>query len=281
MGTSAASAGPLGGVSFDPPWLDDEGGFEPTEVSSQPDEAFEEGQNIEGNQELDPSLSPPARFQNARTWIGKYAREKSGRDSFQKAAGHYSKKGMGGAGKLASRMRHSTATGARLAQFLTSTGSQTNASVKAWVKDIVDLGLSGQALIDAIIQQVAPSGGSIDEESCVNSMADALGEFLDNNQDVELLNLDAGEIREITERFIANEACNRLTNDIGQIFESEFVTLKESLALLNEMKEYLRADLSVQIQSLWDVTANPTHAQLDQILKSSVQRTFEVYEGEV
>lgn len=278
MGTSASSKGPGAGVSFDPPWLDEAGGFEPSETVSSPEEIPENGKSDE---KVDPLIAPPARFLRSRSWLGKYAREKLGRSGFEKAAGHYSASGMGGAAKLASRMRHSTATGARLAGFLTSTSSQTDAVAKAWVKEIVDRGLSGQEVIDAIVQQVAPSGGSRDEESSVDSMARALGEFIEKNEDSDLLTLEASDIREITERYLANEACNRLTNDIGQVFEGGAISLRDSLSLLKEMREYLRADLSVQIESLWKVNASPTHLQLDQVLKTAVQRTFEVYEGEI
>lgn len=276
MGTSASSEGPKSGVSFDPPWLNDEGDFEINEPSSNNDR-----DNLDIELEPSPHLAPPARFQNARNSIRKYAREGSGRDGFQKAAGHYSKTGMGGAGRLANRMRHSTSTGARLAQFLSSTNSRTVPQINEWIKDIVDRGLRGRDLVDAIIKQVAPSSGSKDEESCANSMAEALGEFLDGNEGKDLLNLETRDIREITEHFLANEACNRLTNDIGQIFERESLSLKESISRLDEMREYLRADLSVQIENLWRISANPTQSQIDQILRSAIQRTFEIYEGEI
>ena len=290
MGTSAASKGPEAEISFDPPWLDDKGGFEPSEPVNLPDGTTDDaeergnedaGEDAKENGIVDPLVAPPRRFFRARTNLGAYEREKSGRSGFQKAAGHYSKTGMGGASKLAGRMRHSTATGARLAEFLTSTSSRADDASTTWMKEIVDSGLNGQELIDAIIQQVAPSGGSRDEESSADSMSRALSEFLENNEDSDLLTLEAEEIREVIERYLANEACSRLTNDIGQVIESEKVSLIESLKLQNEMREYLRADLSVQIENLWDITANPTQTQLDQILRSAVQHTFEVYEGEI
>ena len=149
------------------------------------------------------------------------------------------------------------------------------------MKEIVDRGLGGRELVDAIIQQVAPSGGSKDEESSADSMSRALSEFLEKNEDVDLLKLGTEEIREITERYLANEACYRLANDIGQVLESDRISLKDSLQLLNEMRDYLRADLSVQIEKLWSLSANPTRSQLDQILRSAIQRTFKIYEGEV
>jgi hypothetical protein len=280
MGTSASSKGPEAGVAFDPPWLNDNGGFEPNEP---PPKSVDSPPKLEKDVApvAQPALAPPARFQQARTCMSKYASEKSGRVGFQKAAGHYSKTGMGGAGKLAHRMRHSTATGAKLAHFLTSTSSRQDAAVEAWVKDIIDRKLTGQDLIDAIVQQVAPSAGSREEESCADSMARALSEFLEKNPDAEILSLEEAHVREITERFLANEACNRLTNDVGQILESGKISLKESLSLLNEMREYLRADLSLQIADLWKAAANPSQSELDRVLRTAVQRTFEVYEGEI
>ena len=278
MGTSASSKGPGAGVSFDPPWLDDDGGFETKAPSLTSEE--ENGDAIDG-EKVDPSIAPSRRFFGARSSLRDYASKKSGRSGFQKAAGNYSKTGMGGAGRLASRMRHSTAAGARLAEFLTSTSSQSNSEVKTWVKEIVDRGLRGRELIDAIIRNVAPSSGSRDEESCSDSMARALSEFLEKNNQADLLALGVDEIREITEHYLANEACNRLVNDIGQILESGKLSLKDTLSLLTEMREFLRADLSVQMNRLWRTVANPTHVQLNQILRSAVERTFEVYESEV
>jgi len=280
MGTSASSKGPGSGVAFDPPWLDDTGGFESSAPTSKPVDPLKKPDQKDTPlaQQI---VTPPARFLQARTCMGKYATQKTGREGFQKAAGHYSKTGMGGASRLAHRMRHSTATGAKLAHFLTSTSSRQDVAVKAWVKDIMDRKLTGQNLIDAIVQQVAPSAGSREEESCADSMARALSEFLEKNPDAELLNLDVVNIREITERFLANEACHRLTNDVCQILESGKISLKESLTLLNEMREYLRADLSVQVINLWKSSANPSQSELNRVLKTAIQRTFEVYEGEI
>jgi hypothetical protein len=45
------------------------------------------------------------------------------------------------------------------------------------------------------------------------------------------------------------------------------------------MSEYLREDLAVQIEGLWEKSANPSQRELDTILRKAVQRTFEIYEG--
>jgi len=282
MGTSAPSEGPQPGNPYDPPWLDDEGDVGAPDPPEQSEPESDDREKDDGSKKGQESteIAPPARFLGARNWIGKFAREGRERASFNKAAGHYST-GMGGAGKLSGRMRYATASGARLAEFLLSTGSQPDPATRAWVREIIDQGLSGRSLVDAIIQQVAPSGGSRDEESCVNSMADALGEFLEKNEDADLLDLGEEEIREITELFIANDACSRMVNDVGQVIESERITLVESINLINEMRDYLRADVSVQIEKLWAQNESPSQSQLNDILQTAIERTFSVYESEL
>jgi len=282
MGTSTSSTGPKSGVPFDPPWLD--------QINGDPSSGEDHGNNssIPPESEIDKNpnetgmlpvqIAPPARFGGARRALGSFFRNGGGRETFSKAAGHYSKKGMGGAGGVASRMRHSTRTASNLAQFLGTASSGTDNATTRWVEAISERNLSSSEIIDEIIRHVAPSGGSRDEESCSNSMAQAMSEFLERNDDADLLGLEAADIREITELFIANEAYVRLMNDIGQISESVDLSPVEAVKLGEEMHEYLVADISVQIEKAWQENPNPTQVQLEQLLHNAVKGTFEIYE---
>ncbi len=281
MGTSTSSSGPGGGVSFDPPWLDDlsvqVGGGNGN--NEEIDDANAQGDAPPGQPEtLPPDMAPPRRFANARLSIGKFAREGGGRETFNKAVGHYSKKGMGGAGRVASRMRNSSKVAAQLANFLGVASTSADPNITQWVQDVSSQDLSPSEIIDEIVRHVAPSMGQRDEESSSDSMAQAMSEFLEKHQDRDLLHLEEPEIREITELFIANEAYNRLINDIGQIFERSILTPRDSVRLCQEMREYLTADISVQIQALWKENSNPTQLQLNKILTSAIENTFTVYE---
>jgi len=109
-------------------------------------------------------------------------------------------------------------------------------------------------------------------------MAQAMSEFLERHEDADLLGLKEDGIREITELFVANEAYNRLMNDVGQIFERENLSATEAVALGVEMHDYLAADISVEIEKWWNVNANPTAAQLDRLLQHAIKNTFEIYE---
>lgn len=283
MGTSASSKGPASKVPFDPPWLDDPDGTEHDQSDSR-EETDADSPDADDTTDQDnqdsADIAPLGRFNQSRRNIGKYAREGGGRESFQKAAGQYSNTGMGGAGRLASRMQSSADTGARAATFLGGVASRSNSETNSWVDKITSQNLSNQQIIDLIIDQVAPLGGTRDEESCSHSMAQALSDFLEENEDSDLLDLETVEIHDITERFLANEAYNRLINDIGQVFESQNLSQREAFERCEEMREYLREDISVQIEALWAINSNPSQAQLTGLLKSAIERTFLIYESE-
>ncbi len=286
MGTSASSAGPGPKVPFDPPWLGDQeseslgdSDTAPEEQGDDPAPSKDEPSAANDDNSL-PDLAPQRRFDQARRNIGSYAKEGGGRDSFQKAAGQYSHTGMGGSGRLAGRMQASATTGARAATFLQGVSSRSDTETKRWVDEITSRDLSNQQIIDLIVDQVAPLGGSRDEESCSHSMAQAMSEFLEENENSGLLDLKVAEIRDITERFMANEAYNRLINDIGQVFESQKLSPRETYERCEEMREYLREDISVQIKAIWTENSNPSQQRLSTLLTTAIEKTFHIYESD-
>ena len=80
---------------------------------------------------------------------------------------------------------------------------------------------------------------------------------------------------------MANEAFNRLNFDIGQLFESDRYSPREAVSRMNDMREYLKSEISVQIQELRADTSNPTKAEMDNLLQTAIKITFEVFEEEV
>ncbi len=283
MGTSAGSKGPGPGVPFDPPWLDDlapEPKKEITVVDDTPDNDEQIPNDDGGNPDelkLQPILAPPKRFLQARSKLTAYSKEPS-REGYREAMGHYSGKGMGGAGKLASRMRVSTDNGARVATFLKDV-SENSDNLKDWVKDIKSKDLDSNQLRDLFVQQICPTQGSKEEESCRASLADALSEFMENNPDADMMSLTDDEIREITKSFISAEAFSRIYNDIGQIFET--LSASEAVDLTEEIRAYLNEDISSEIDKLWKGDRTPSHEDLSKMLSISIERTFKVYEEEI
>ncbi len=177
-------------------------------------------------------------------------------------------------------MRTSTAVGAGLYNFLQGVRDSTDTRVRDWVNQLTSQDLSANEVADEIIDQLISTGGSLEEESCRDSMAQALSDLLTINPDVDLLNMDNDSIWSVVELFMANEAFNRLNLDIGQLFESDRYSPREVVSRMNDIREYLRSEISAQIQELKTDASNPTKAEMNNLLQTAIKITFEVFEEE-
>lgn len=283
MGTSTSSSGPGAGVPFDPPWLDQLGGDVAVGGDGQGtgddggDDVDAGNQGNQGPIQAD-GIAPARRFAGARRELGAFARTGS-RDSLGRAIGHYSRTGMGGARNAAARMRTSTNSAVGLVSLLQAARDGTDARVNQWVSALVARNPSVRDVIDEVIGQLTTGGGSLEEESCKDSMAQAMAELIESQPNVDLLNMNDGDIWSLVEFFLAQEACNRLQLDIGQIFESSRFNPREVVARMNEMREYLKAEISAQMRTTRQGNPNPTSRQLESMMQQALQSTFAVYEG--
>lgn len=279
MGTSSSSSGPGPGVPFDPPWLDSVS----SEIGSPLEQIYDNGaqQVPQAEPVVQPTkVAPPRRFGSARRYMGEYA--KSGdKDALKKSLGSYSRKGMGGASNVANRMRASTSVGAGLFEFFQGVRDSSDAGVRDWVSQLTSKNLSAYGVADEIIDQVISTGGSLEEESCRDSMAQAMSEFLAINPDINLVNMDNNSIWTVLELFIANEAFNQINLAIGQIFESAKYSPKATVSRMNDMRDYLKSEISAQMQSLRKNASNPTKTEINKLLQTAIKITFEVFEEEV
>lgn len=271
MGTSGSSVGPGGGVPFDPPWLDDislaqPGDGQPTPPPEPPVKP--------------PDVAPPRRFANARRALGEFART-GNEDAFRRAVGHYSRTGMGGARGAASRMRTSARSGANVFNILQSARERTDPAVNEWVESLTARNASAQKIADEIIRHATPTGSSQDEAACQQSMAQAMEDLLTDDPGVDLLNLDDDNIWALIESFLGYEAFHRLCLDIGQVFEDSALSPRDRVTRMNEMQDYLKAELRAQVEALRTETPNAGSGQLQSILQSALQNTFAVYEGSI
>lgn len=112
-------------------------------------------------------------------------------------------------------------------------------------------------------------------------MAQAMGDLLTNTPSIDLLNLDDDRIWSLIESFLSYEAFHRLCLDIGQVFEDTTFSPRDRVMRMNEMQDYLKAELRAQVEELRAKTPNPGSGQLRSILQSALQHTFAVYEGSI
>jgi hypothetical protein len=285
MGTSTSSSGPCGGVPFDPPWLDQIAGGNDSGDSNGDEEGGAidpAAPNFDGREDVPtgPSHAPARRFSGARRALKTFART-GDKGSFAKAAGHYSRSGMGGAKRVAARMRTSTRSASGLVGVLQAARDRTDPQVTQWVSSLIASKASVQDVINQIIEQVMTGGGSIDEEACKDSMAQSMAELLELNPNVDLLNMRDGDIWTLVELFLGNEACSRMHLDIGQLFESATLLPREAVLRTNEMRNFLKAELGAQLQTLRSRQPDPSPVQLERMMRSALELTFSIYEGEI
>jgi len=186
---------------------------------------------------------------------------------------------MGGARNAANRMRVSTRSAAAMFGVLRSSREGTDPAINEWVTSLTARNAGAGEVIDEIISRVTPNGGSIDETSCRESMAQAMESLIEKDPNVNLLNLEDDNIWTLIESFLGYEAFSRLCLDIGQVFENSTLSPRDRVARMNEMHTYLEAEISVQIEELRKSNLNANSNQLQRILQSALQNTFLVYEG--
>lgn len=283
MGTSASSMGPGAGVSLDPGWLDD---IElPNQDNTQPDDQNDD--NSENTNQFDgkewdnnekPDMAPKFRFASARRGMGEYVRS-GNKDSLRKSLGHYSKTGMGGAKNLSKRMRISTKVAANFFQTFQSLRDNENFALGKILSELQGRGANANEIIDTIIDNVCPNGGSLDEVSCRDSGRFALSEFMNQNPDADISKLTDDQIWSLTGTFLGNEAFSRIQLDIGQAFEKQDVSAVERVNRMNEMKDYLQSEISVQLNRLRNSDSQTIDMQ--KLFQTAIKNTFEVYEVEV
>lgn len=272
MGTSASHKGAKSGVSFDPPWLDD------IDVPNSPSEPQTDDKNAEAPvQPL--AVAPRARFGGARRNMSDYVKT-GNRDSLRRALGHYSKTGMGGAKRLASRMQSSTRVAAGMYSVLNSLRNGEIRDLESVISKLCDSDADAYSIIDAIVRYVCPDGGSLDETSTRDAVSSALSDLFQKDPEIDITKLSDDNIWSLVTSFLGYEAFNRLQLDIGQSFES-LDSLSSHMTRLNSMREYLESEIAAQLNTLRKESVQRSPSDLQGIIHTSIERTFATYEESV
>jgi hypothetical protein len=274
MGTSTSSMGPGSGVSLDPPWLDDVLGDIGAGGSVPPGDA---------EPAVPPSATgtaPPARYVDARRELGRYIKN-GGSQHLGNALGHYSRKGSGGASAAASRMRASTRAGAELFSFLNSISQRSSPEAARWVDNLRATNPSADDVVDAIVRELSPPGGSADEESFRDAMGLALSDLVKDGPNIDPLSMRVDDIWDLMKGYLATEVANRLCFDLGPIFESSQIDPTTAVLRERQMRLFIKNEIGAHIDLLRGTSANPSRSQLDVILQETLTMTFELFEAQV
>lgn len=270
MGTSASNRGPSSAVPFDPPWLEE------IEIPNIPPPVQSDGDEDQTTETQSDKLSPSARFGNARRNLSDYV-VSGDRGSLRRALGHYSKTGMGGSRKLSNRLKLSSIVAAGLFSALQSLSEGNNEPLSTVIAQLLKNDAGIYSVKDEVVRFVCPDGGSLDETSTRNSVSSALSDFFQDNPDVDIMNLNEDSIWVLISSFLGYEAFNRIQLDIGQAFE-RLESLVSRVSRLNDMRDYLKSEISSQLNAIRKEIARRTISDLQEIFQKSIERTFSVFE---
>lgn len=274
MGTSTSSVGPGSNVSLDPPWLNDVSSVVGTGSSVQPDDTEPEVPPFETG------TAPPARYVDARRELGKYIKN-GGTQHVGNAVGHYSRKGSGGAKMAASRMRASTRAGAELFSFLNAVSQRSSPEAIQWVDNLRATNPSADDVVDAIVRELSPPGGSADEESLRDAMGLALSDLVKDDPTIDPLSMRVDEIWDLMTGYLSIEVANRLCFDLGPIYESSQMDPTTAVLRERQMRLFIKNEIGAHIDLLRETSPNPNRSQLNSILQETLTMTFELFEAQV
>lgn len=250
MGTSTSSSGAGSGVSFDPPWLDAAGGgidmgqadapFGPTPASGNENDAADDAAppaNDHGEAPAD-GFAPQGRYGEARRRLTGFI--KSGdKDKLRGAMSSLVGKGLGGSKRAASRMRVSSMAASALGGFLVAARERTDPVIASWVDAVKAKGLSAKEVALETVKRLIPVGGSLDEESAKNSIAQAIGRLYEEDPNVDLFALTDDQIATVMSDTIAFDVFNRAQLELGRAFERLKYSTDSIQQRLSEALEYI------------------------------------------
>lgn len=142
-------------------------------------------------------------------------------------------------------MRNTAQGVGALGRFLSTVRELSDSRIVDWVERVRQENLSADDLILELVQEILPSTVSIDDESLRNAAAHALGQLYEEIPDIDILNLNDQQIHQVMAITIANEVCNRMDLQFGQVYEKLKYTPQQIQQYRNDVQEYVQAQVSV------------------------------------
>lgn len=289
MGTSTSSAGAGAGSPFDPPWLDSAGDgidqsnsdaqLQPSDAGDSTTEPAKDSTNdssslhSEQGEITSPGTAPPGRYKDARRLMGRFIRSGDQND-IGRAVGSMVNKGMGGPSRAAGRMKTSAIAAAALGGFLAAAREGTNPNIAEWVESARARGLTARDAALEVIQQLAPDGGSVDEESAKHSMNQAIIHLYDIDPTADILAMSDEQIASVMGYTLAFDVFNRIQLELGRVFEKLKYSAQVVHQRLGEVQDYL---LVVVGDAMKAARSGGRMRSVQDIAKHALRNTLDVF----
>lgn len=294
MGTQQSSSGPGPGVPLVPPWADapvrpPDGALgaplpgspdrpPPPPAPPTPTPALPLPRPGNGPAPTPTDLAPAGRFGPARTSLGRFARSGRG-DDLRRAVGHYVNKGLGGSRSAARRLARTARTAERLyAAFQTLSGEHA-AGPDNLLDPVLLRGRSVEEVMDAVVEAVRPTDGTLDSEASRDAIARATSELLEREPMADPFDLTQAQREFTIERFVANEIFNQIMLDIGKAIQLKAPNVPTGVRRIQEVRDYVREIVSSAFKKQRDAGRAMTAASIAAVAHDAIQDTMAVFES--
>lgn len=284
MGTSAKNSGASPTSALVPSWLD---AVAPDIDTAAP---VQSPPNLKPNQKLPtdptppnqeepnplPAIPPegePNRFRTARLSFNRAARGGSIRNSLGRSVSEYVRSAMGGSGRAAGRIRHSSRTAGRMigfAQDIREHGFR-EAAKQFGIEDLTGKPI-GEA-VARIIEAFSAPGGAIDEAITRSAWNDTLLEAVELGlTDFEALTPE--QWSGLIELYIAKSIELRVFNDVGNDSVSNAADVEHLNAIQSELHELIFGAVHGRVSPLIEAGRRFSDAELQQMADNIYELAF-------
>jgi hypothetical protein len=293
VGTSKSSDGPSASVALIPPWVEEvveqdgplDAPPDPEQLrESQTDRpATEDSDAPSADDPFDPvdpvvddtaPIAPAARFRDARTSIGRFARS-GDTTQMRRSLGHYVRSGYGGSTTMARRLTATSRTAARLGAVLQP---GTRPDLAAARDAAITGGRNAQSVLNALVEAIRPIDGTQDAEASRRAVRDSLSDVLERYPDADLLDLDASQRQFVVQRFVSLDVFNRFVLDLGSQLTEHAASASIEAARLAEVREYIAATVGAAFDRVEATGSTPATSDLARITHRALRETFVVFE---
>lgn len=218
-----------------------------------------------------PETAPRGRYGPARSSIGHYGLTGS-KDSLRSALGHFTSKGMGGAGGAARRLGGSSVAAGRAYDVLSSLRENTVDKSGLSPNDLKNC--STKEAKDRIIEAIQPVDGSKDTESIRESLNQAMGELLDIHEDAVLTSLTEDQFDTLMSSFIAHEIYSHFMREVGEALLGRGGS--QGMERANEVLDYIKAEVG-RVYAMFE-TRPSSGRETAGISNRVLEKTYSIFE---
>ncbi|MCE9583733.1 MAG: hypothetical protein K8T20_14725 [Planctomycetes bacterium] len=276
MGTSQSSAGPGPGVPLVPPWADPLDPGLPFPPVPPEEEDGDPPKVVDAPAAKNP-LAPSGRFSGARLRLGRFAQSRARKD-LERGLGQYVKKGYGGYATAARRLSRTATTAFALNSALASLAAGAPSYQGSPADPRVLKGKSAGEVMDALVQAVRPTDGTLDAEASRAAVHDALSALLVEVPEADLLSLTAEQRVLVIERFVALDVYRRVLLDLWSSVQEKSATIVDAMQVMNQIRDYIKETIAVAFRDLKAAGTEATDKGVAKLVRDAIARTLEVFE---